>query len=494
GIEPFNVADVVSTYVLAWSNRYFLVWHGKYNGKYGIYSSLRTSAGMPEGNPRTTIIERTYGAGTILALQKRSNDALVIWRDTRNYYGPSSQEEIYYQIVNSNGDVELATDGAALITFPPMTPYRMKTTYLANGTTLVLFHYTFGNTAYLIGQAISPSGEILWGDSGKVLQSIPNIASFSKLMVHTEENDVFLAWAMNAPGGRTRNYLQKIVDGEIQWGNSGRIMTAHAIDTLISEIPASISDRFIVLETIDNSIFRKTLRVYHIEPDGQVTPGWDTNGVMLNSFDYGYDLNWSYVIASTPDKLLCAYQYDSGTDRRYRFYILDSMGNFPVNNQLLIHNNSVQEMMSIDSSNGFAYAVNLVVENVGYCLAYGKVDTAGNQSWDDDVAVATPPILTSTTPIQSIYGFANGGYALPWRTLMELYIHYVSPAGELIPLSDDNPIATNVTYRQPLYSMVNDELYLAWEDFSRTNTASNSDIRMQKLRNPTSVFTNDPVI
>ena len=470
------------------------IWTDINEEKYGLYYQIRNLNGDLITDQRMPLQEVLDGDATLAGTVRRDSDILAFWRDSRWWFASDPLDSYYYQIVNPDGSMDMQTDGAILLENVPGIYSTIYPLHLNNGTTLFFFLCSVNGITMIKAQAIDSQGNVLWGENGLVIMNIQSNVDVSNLVVSAEGNAAYLAWSMLSPDSSTRTYIQKVVDGIPQWGPTGMMLSSADPAASVSEIPLSIEGRFVSLKVTTSEPYQRKLWLTHIEPDGSLTPGWPASGIWVDSVNNTYDGYYRASSVLSGGILLLAYGYsDYYQFNAYSYSLIDSQADILASDQDLTDTDFEQYSISLASNNGFPYIVKLIDwDNFGATFAYNRIGLDGAQQWG-----LTSPHLPSenTAPSSdpSIIDFDNGGYAIYWFYNTHIYCGYVDPLGNYLPLFADQPI---VTYCDcvPQGEMLNDELYLTWEDYKAAYFSNyGTEIRMQKLANAT-VALDDPLV
>ena len=486
--------DNMSTQSLTVSDRVTCIWMDEYQDKYGLYYEMLDLNGNLITNQPAAVKAGLKGNAYLTGTVERENDILAFWRDSRWSFPYNRYGKIYYQIVNPDGSQDMPIDGAALLEDIPYTDFTISPLVLDNGTTLFFFIYIDGSDSQIRAQAVDPQGDVLWGGSGLTIMDFPGNNQVSDLVVSAEGNDVYLAWSMRTPDNSIRTHIQKFVNGIPQWGPTGRMVSSGDQAASVTEIPLSIEGRFISLQVSTTGPDRHKLWLTHIEPDGSLSAGWTLDGIWVDGVVSIPGGMYQASIALSEGILLLTYRYlNGGHEEAYRYSLIDSQGNILAPQQLLDESELDQFVLSIDTNNGFAYTLALLDPNhQDMTLVYNKIGLDGIRLWGSpSPQVQNDFLALPTFPV--IIGFDEGGYAIFCNSYSYLYCGYVDPQGSYLAPWGDQPLVSSCSDLF-MVEMLNDELYLTWEDRKTAGYGDYGDeIRMQKLAN-TTVALDDPLV
>ncbi len=477
---------------ITWNNQYFVLWENAYEGKRGLYYNRHDAQGALIGVERSTLKDCLNGSASLLSMQKRDNDVLVLLRDTR-----ISNNDVYYQIVNPDGSLQFEENGRRLGEIPL---YYNSVLHLDDNTTWIFYLMLINNTGYLYAQAILPSGDPLYAEPGQIVCSMPNIYKVENLTGSSVHNTVYLAWSVLNTYSTSRVYVQKVEQGIPLWGECGIMVSPNGTAEQWFERPLCFKDGFLVVSKTERNIpmYYREIWIQHLEPSGEISPNWHDEGMHLpleiNTVYYP-DLDQATVYG---DKLLiCSLSaFIEESERRCRYYLMDSSGNTMVDNQLLVRINGYLGGLILNNESDILYLVNSIEYVPGlefYSIVYGKLDEFGNQAWGDYDHL-----------LESVFGyciggiaasaFPNGAYALSYWGQYGYEIKYIMPDGNFYP-SPNHIFLSHSVEENTAQIILNNELYVAWCD-SRNCLQSNSprDIRILKLGNITTSAVSDESI
>lgn len=469
-------------------------WMNRAGPQYGYYYNVRNFSGELIGEPLRTIVQGLYGYGDLRAVQARSDDVVVVWLDSRNVDSGDSPSQYWYQIVNEDGSEDLEPGGEFLFDYGDSSYRYIKTAYLENGNTLVIYSYVTNSASYIGGQLILPDGSLPWGPAGRTFHAFPYVYVLNLADVYALGNDVYLGWEMNYPGVVNANRVQKITDGEVQWGPEGISVDSGLPCQIMNEKLYAFRDGYVCLLVQASDPQRYIFWTTRLDASGALAAGWPAAGVVSDTLLYLQDSYLSYAAAESQDNLLLVNSYSLDDFGRYHYSILDPSGQHLVEDQVLFSEAYNQMYIAIDATSGFGLVAGISTPQYYMpSLIYNKLDSAGGFPWGNDSVQITPWTDSYTFDMARIHGFANGGYAVTYIQADKLYCNYINPDGSYQPLFEGEALSFRAGGTQ-LGSMLNDALYLTWEDFKYTTaTTSIGEIRMQKLLN-TTVAADDEVL
>ncbi|MEA2096743.1 MAG: FlgD immunoglobulin-like domain containing protein [Candidatus Cloacimonadota bacterium] len=277
-VNGFNVCSAdgwqFSPLVKLSENKVFCVWGDNRTGSTGLYVQLLDTYG-------NTILEDDgeiiyYGLCGDSHNQKilTNNDKkIVIWEDTRNAgYG----FQIYYQIVNDNGSLELEEDGQPVTTLTGYDQESMDADIYPDSDILgMVWEENKLGYKQVYGQAIDLEGNMIWSQN-EGLQLGESDAEQSKPKISIVDNnsilEYYVGWEDFAVSGDSRIVGQKIVNGNLEWGVGGKTIVDRAGNDKLSDV----SQGYYVWQSIGGNT---NIFCIMVDENGDPATGWDAEGL-----------------------------------------------------------------------------------------------------------------------------------------------------------------------------------------------------------------------
>ncbi len=230
------------------------------------------------GEAQVTRLVGLANMSEVIALQDRY---LVLWTDLRNSY-----YQIYYQICDTNMNPLLEPDGRLLCPSLQLHLTNIRTVRMPDNSVAILLYGANcdGSQWYPLHlQRIDAEGNTMYPGHG--LQVNDNY-SIQDTRISACGNDIYVAWT---EGGYPQYHLmgQKISNGQIQWGPSGKALYTPPQQTWLGV--ADLVENYVVFNTIDYSNDYSPARVLRIDPNGDPAPGWPAEGVTVVSTEASID-------------------------------------------------------------------------------------------------------------------------------------------------------------------------------------------------------------
>ncbi len=405
----------------------YVNWLDARNGSHGIYYQVIDS------NNQLTMEEngkKVYWglSGDALKDQflivERENDIVAIWADTRY---ASFGYQIFYQIINSDGI--LATDvedlnGFSLTELTYGEQSQPNATVTPEGQVCVVWEEQ--RTAYpkVYAQLIDVDGSRLWGDTGIELTERTPLSQ-SNPKVDYYNGAFYFAWSDLDPTSQiNRVYSQKVVDGAVQWGTDGLV---------VSETPEGESARECQLVEMKGLYFvwTKTLLTWNLSlnvkkmnEDGTVATGFDEDGITISTFDVSqsYTINQTAPTAKLVDDDLLVFWQDQRNNNLSFYYgmMISPTGQYLWNDEGVIVGDNTSD--SSRSQEQFQFLVtpgdDIITAWTENTVGVGdiymqKLDFSGNLQWASTGIASI--VKDSTQTSASLTMLNDSYYGLVWE-------------------------------------------------------------------------------
>ncbi len=403
----------------------YINWLDARNGSHGIYYQVLDNTNqlvMEDGGK-----EVFWGlSGDALKDQfiivERENDIVAIWADTRY---ASFGYQIFYQIINSDGILATETadlNGFSLTELTYGSQSQPSATVTPDGQVCVVWEEQ--RTAYpkVYAQLIDVDGSRLWGDTGIEL-TVRTPLSQSNPKVDFHNGAFYFAWSDLDPTSQINQvYAQKVVDGNMQWGDDG---------LLVSVTPDGEDERESQLEEMKGLYFVWTkslptwnvgLNVKRLNEDGTTATGFADEGITISDFD----VSASYTNQTAPtaqlvnDDLLVFWQdFRHNWVSFYYGMMIGADGTYTWNNDGVILGDNTSDTSRSQEQLDFAVSDDAIVaawtENtVGVGDIYmQQLDFTGDLAWATTGLASI--VKDSTQTSASVTMFGNEYFGVVWE-------------------------------------------------------------------------------
>ncbi len=189
--------------------------------------------------------------------------SFIVWEDERT----DSNGDIYFQIVDSTGTIQLQNDGVALSSNP--NSVGRPGVFITEQNDAIILWYE--GTKGLMGQRVTETGTLLWGDNGKVISSV----GYPSIVVSDGNGGAFVAYTKYGNNNDKILYVLHLnSDGQSSWQKT----VADGVDEYIA--PAGVSDG---AEGVIFTWYGITKNIYAQRINSAGTFLWDTNGAIICS-------------------------------------------------------------------------------------------------------------------------------------------------------------------------------------------------------------------
>ena len=257
-------------------DKIFVSWADLQTGSVGIQVSIFNPDGsIVNGAEDFTVYYGLSGDALNYKLLGNNDNPIVVWEDTRF---SSIANRVYYQIVNSDGTSALEENGEPFTDETGFNQEEVDAVVNTSSNTIVaIWEENRGDEKKVFVQARDiTNGNSLWDNNGVQLSSAATSQVGAK--VSNIGNDYFAGWSDNNLDFMDpveAIYGQKIVDGNIQWGSNGKLISdLEGLDTfndLVGKYYIWTNENW-----PDNNIYVKL-----VDDDGNTASGWPEDGLLV---------------------------------------------------------------------------------------------------------------------------------------------------------------------------------------------------------------------
>ena len=357
-------------------NEIYISWIDRRNSRLGIYNQIVDNSGnLILNSEGVKIIDGISDDILDLEVIANSNGIYYFWKDNR----PVIHNEIYLQSIDSEGNLLLAENGISITS--EAFGYVRSYDYLFNVfTNLVYIIWEDSENSQIYAQALDPDGNLVWLETGIILNSPYLINSNPKI---SQKNDyIYAGWSVTEIYYNDNHVIAQKIDqnGNLLWGTEGIVLTGSLGNNIFDTLAGSC---YFWL-SYDNP--RYSLYAKLLDENGNTASGWNDEGLLISELTGQAWFNEINELA-----------FDTAAG--YLIYWID--GNV-LKGQLISEEGSILWLQGglpiIDSGHGLS---NIVAafdneQDVTYftwveisppynCLIYAqKVDIDGNELWTDN--------------------------------------------------------------------------------------------------------------
>lgn len=483
-------------------NNVFINWMDVRNGSVGLYYQVLSAAGAPLLEENGHLIFWGLSGDTPLQnylLLPRSNDVVAIWQDTRF---ANIGYQIYFQIINPDGTVELETNGRPVTTSvgaEQLTPAAVVT---PEGNIAVVWEDKRNPNPKVYAQLLSPTGERLWGETGMEITDADPLRQQAPKITYVD-GAFYIGWSGTVQVGTNYIYMtygQKIQNNQKMWGPNGILISDIGTVQGLSEcILADMQGMYWVWERSNSVGDPKIIYVKRMNPDGTAVTGWPAEGLRTSMYS-GFDAMNLQPKAKLGTQGLFVMWRDIRED-----FVLNYWGQLisPEGTRLwnqngvnLADNGLEQDIPSISTDNNgvtFAWSENI---NGMHDVKISKYSYAGNPLWGPLGSFLVQQDSTQISP--SLARFATNGIVAAWTDYYhgesDIYYKYVNTDGSFVGSVGGDVLCDELKFQyDPQLVTVGDIAYAMWADGRSSGKTEILGLYMQKLSNQC-VGIDDPVV
>ena len=477
----------------------FLVWGDARTGSIGMYLQVLTENGNELLAEDGEII--FYGlSGDALDHKILTNgeQQLILWQDTRNV---ATGKQIYMQILNSDGSVDFVEDGEPITI---ASGYDQECYDVCKSDNEVAFCWQENHEGYnkVYTQAVDFENNYLWSQTGLYVYPSENFSEQSQSHISTYNNngtiEYYIGWLDNPSElfVPTCVRAQKIVDGNLAWGDDGKIILELEVEL------TDIVENYFIWQSIgynNENIFCK-----RVDENGDAMTGWADDGIVVCDAAGRQSNAKGYIV---PEGILIVWtDLRNGSDADVYGQILSpngvalwAEGGVPLVE--VIGDQMVSNLVLNDDNDFFLTWSDRrggVVEDI-----YMQKYDAGTPLWiEDGLDVLVDPVNNQTAP----YLTTNGtGFIVFWEDYYfentgdlnaqsGLYAQKIDAEGNKLWAETGLVICDAIRNQmKPLAVTNEDDAYVIWQDMRSSGKTDISNIYAQKLSFPVSADDNSEI-
>lgn len=439
-------------------DRLVLAWQGMVGENLCLQQQIYASNNALLSDPEDRLIIGGLAGDLFFSsmnLHKHDGGTTIIWEDLRD----PLLKGIYYQVVDPSGNPLLQANGALMRTMENFDTKLCSAVDL-QGRVAVLWIDSYDSAIEVRMQLIDTNGDLLWGEDGVLVFTSNSLVG--NIHLSHDNGAFYVGWTRYVSNAANVVYAQKIVNGELQWGNNGIVLA----DDQGMESQYSLKDicgRYFTLE-VEDSADNTLLEVQLLNPDG--SSAWDNP--RLPVCNIGGDNIYQLVPQSylDGDDLVISW---TGLQLDYPFHIysqkISSEGAYLWDEESVIigENDYVENFYQIPSPLG---PLNLSAA-LPATSAYLNSGQTGAPLWIREPLIEDSVILSDSPAVTFDNGTALLGYVNMDFTLEQPGLYaYLNLAGEgpevMLPVPITDP-GTNVRW-----IMMNggaERAYALWDEY-----------------------------
>lgn len=410
-------------------------------------------------------------------LLARSGDAVAIWLDDRATYHSNM---IYYQIINADGSVELTTNGRAVSLPTGNAQGSFDAIVLPNDQIAIVWEEGYT----LKAQLIDADGERLWGDFGIPISAATTLRAGSPRLSY-EDGAIYIGWSSLSsfitPNGEAqlfRIYAQKIVNGQLLWGDGVLVSQSLAGDEMFDSIMSQLTGRYFTWVRYSLLTGCESVYIKLLNPDGSTAAGWAEQGIASSTYD-----DWDLYQVNPRTTLTSAGIFVCWEDLRTDFaktlygQLISPTGVRLWDNtgMPLCDLELEQDQYNILGGNDITLCWREAVSGYQAQIKAQKYSLNGTPMWGDAGLFITNSNTEVAQGACSLARFANGGMVISWQNVInpsglyyynvDIYMRYLNPDGTLTGAGEGTVVYASPDFQSmPRLAVVGNEAYLAWAD------------------------------
>lgn len=304
--------------IKAAGNHVFVNWEDTRTGSVGIYYQVLNSAGdlllEPDGQQVFWGLSGDAPLGEYLMLP-RNDDIAIIWTDTRY---ANLGHQIFMQYVTPDGSIALDENGRSVTIPTGYDQLEPAAAVTPDGHILVLWQDKRHEYPKIYMQYLSPTGERLWEDTGIPLtDATPVDQKEVKVDYDAATNSFYIGWSNYDQIGNNFYYHawgQRIHNGEKMWGPDGKRVSDLIEEDLNNQCELQqMHDGYYIWQRYIPMEGTQSIYAVRIDPSGEPADGWPAEGVKLST-QQDYDTNQVAPVSVTTEQGLFVMWRDQRED------------------------------------------------------------------------------------------------------------------------------------------------------------------------------------
>jgi hypothetical protein len=253
----------------------FISWEDWRTGSASLYSQIINFDGiiqLPENG--TEIFGGLSGETYNLKILPNGDNPFLIWED-RNYI---YDDQIYIQSLNSDGSANFAEDGIPITMYSNGDQENYDVDFHPGSNTIAVVWKMWEEEYKIYCQAVDLDGNFLWSDSTGLKvggpsfhQDHPRISSINNSRTY----EYYLGWEDFTDYMNSQIKGQKIINGDLQWGEDGKVIADREYNDELTDI---IENYYIWQGSAWNY---ENIFCLLVDENGDPAPGWPENGLEI---------------------------------------------------------------------------------------------------------------------------------------------------------------------------------------------------------------------
>jgi FlgD Ig-like domain len=428
---------------------WYMIEAGNQEIRYQMFDSSDNALLAVEGNSMHSVL-----AGTTrnrCPLVSKNERSVVCWEDSRMGY-----DQVYLQLIDNNsGELLFAENGIHVAIDSDQVESEPKVCISNDGENICAVYELWTNDQCDWGiQIIDQEGNRLMGENGAQLNEL---VGYDKINLMSMDNNGFLvAWQdwncdFESPIWYLR--IQKVIDGQFVWDDG--IVLANNPEYDYGEITL-LNDKIAWVEYIWAA---NTLRMLSLDDEGNISPGWDEEGVIIAEQDH---ISSTQIFEDGSDSIILWESRELHSSSSTLFaQKVDSEGQILWEEGGRIIFENINSLPSFSLHNGSIYCV---INQPFDRLTLSKLDLEGNPLWDEEVIIEEND-FSWRVPLS----FYRDKIIVYWKGEADnIYAKVYHDDGSLIDnIPSEGLIVCDQQHEQDIYSAITDlngNSIVLWED------------------------------
>ncbi len=442
-------------------DKIFISWGDNRGGSTGIYLQILNDDGQIQlAENGAEIFGGLSGEACNLKILQNGDNPFFIWRDYRYF----NRSQIFIQSLNIDGSPVFQEDGIPITTFTSNNQENFDCTFNPETEEIaIVWEECRTDFKQIFAQALDTSGNFLWNETGLPVgeyllgqQEIPQIS----VKEDNEELDYYVGWSDFRDLGFAI-YGQKIHNGTLQWDTEGKLIAAPTGNDKLEDIV----ENFYIWQGgsgLNSDIFVKL-----VDENGNTAAGWPEDGFEICNAE-NRQRNPQGII--TPQGLLILWKDDRSGESNIYGQIVTYDGDilWQENGLPLVAQQNFVWGYNFIYDNGLYLTWSDFRSNYYYEIYAQKFDENGNELWqeggilvagDDDLDTSSPDVVKVGDKILVVWQDYNNYFP-------DIKAQLLNESGELLWQPQGIFICDEFKDQDhpKVVSNGEDDVYIAWQD------------------------------
>jgi hypothetical protein len=383
------------------------------------YNTSGTALTAPEGVP---LVRRLAGIAAMIETIAIQDKYLVFWSDSRNGW-----YNLYYQLCDSNMNPLLEPQGRCFGLPVEGHEGYFQFAKLANNKVAVLHRLeSYPVTSLYELHLIDANGNLTYPGEGVQVTDTPNVYD---IKMSASGNDVYFGWT-ETEAGNFRLMGQRISNGELMWGTSGKDLLGGYMAEWINI--DSVTERYFCFRKTTENPDLSTTCVLRVNSDGEPETSWPSSGIVIHNYSTYEPVSQLQSLILGNDLIVF---YRNVVDGTVVVQGLSSQGTlmWPEQSVVLPFYTNIWDAIVVEGTVLLVYSHSFDPQ----LLYLQKLDAQGNLLLGEYGVLITDNIQYSYDA--QLVKFSSGAMACIWsgyypqlNGYKDVYMRHISPSGQMI--------------------------------------------------------------